>query len=108
MKIGQTIRILRTARRTSQGALAQQLSVTPGYLSLVEQDKREPSLSFLNRVGSYFNVPVGFLLIDGTGSMHTNPKYRRLIDEIKRAVLDYIISRPEPERQTKSRTTKKK
>jgi transcriptional regulator with XRE-family HTH domain len=107
MKIGQTIRILRTAQRISQGALAHQLSVTPGYLSLVEQDKREPSLGFLNRVGEYFDVPVGFLLIDGTKSGHTNPKHKRLVDEIRRAVLDYVISRPEQKRQSKSRSTKK-
>lgn len=107
MKIGQTIRILRTAQKISQGWLAHQLSVTPGYLSLVEQDKREPSLSFLNRVGEYFDVPVGFLLIDGMNSVQTNPKHRRLVEEIRRAVLDYVISRPEQERQSKAKSTKR-
>ena len=99
--------MLRTARKVSQGSLAHQLSVTPGYLSLVEQDKREPSLGFLNRVGEYFDVPVGFLLIDGTNSGHINRKHRRLVDEIRRAVLDYVISRPEQERQSKTRSTKR-
>jgi transcriptional regulator with XRE-family HTH domain len=107
MKIGQTIRIFRTARGISQGALAYRLSVTAGYLSLVEQDKREPSLRFLNRVGEYFDVPVGFLLIDGTNSGHTNPKHKRLVDEIKLAVLDYVISRPAQERQSKPGAAKK-
>jgi transcriptional regulator with XRE-family HTH domain len=107
MKIGQTIRILRTAQKISQGSLAHQLSVTPGYLSLVEQDKREPSLSFLNRVGEHFDVPVGFLLIGGTNSGYTNPKHKRLVDEIRRALLDYVISRPEQGRQSKTRSTKR-
>jgi transcriptional regulator with XRE-family HTH domain len=107
MKTGQTIRMLRTARKISQGSLAEQLSVTPGYLSLVEQDKREPSLGFLNRVGEYFDVPVGFLLIDGTNSGGSNRKHKKLVDEIRRAVFDYVISRPKQERQNKTRSTKK-
>jgi transcriptional regulator with XRE-family HTH domain len=107
MKIGHTIRILRTARGISQGALAHRLNVTAGYLSLVEQDKREPSLSFLNRVGKFFDVPVGFLLIDETNPGRTNPKYKRLVDEIKLAVLDYVISRPLRGRQSKRKVAKK-
>jgi transcriptional regulator with XRE-family HTH domain len=87
--------------------LAYRLNVTAGYLSLVEQDKREPSLSFLNRVGKFFDVPVGFLLIDETNSGRTNPKYKRLVDEIKLAVLDYVISRPLRGRQSKRKVAKK-
>lgn len=94
MKIGHTIRMLRTARKVSQGSLAHELKVTPGYLSLVEQDKREPSLAFLNRVGQYFALPVGFLLLGDTSDGEAAPEYRHIVEEIKRAIVDYIISRP--------------
>ncbi|MGH9680523.1 MAG: helix-turn-helix domain-containing protein [Candidatus Acidiferrales bacterium] len=93
MGIGHTIRMLRTARKVSQGDLARILEVTPGYLSLVEQDKREPSLGLLNRVGEYFGVPVGFLLL-GAANQHAVPEYQRLINEIKHAMVDYMVSRP--------------
>ncbi len=101
MKIGQTIRILRTAKQVSQGALASSLEVTAGYLSLIEQDKREPSLSFLKRVGEYFELPVGFLLLEETGTHRANPEHKRLLDEIRRAMLDYILYRPNTEQHRK-------
>jgi transcriptional regulator with XRE-family HTH domain len=95
MKTGQTIRILRTARGISQGALARCLEVTPGYLSLVEQDKREPSLGVLKKVAKYFEVPAGFLLLGEAGLGFANPDHKRLIREIQRSMLEYVISRPD-------------
>jgi transcriptional regulator with XRE-family HTH domain len=100
MKIGHTIRMLRTARKVSQGSLANQLKVTPGYLSLVEQDKREPSLAFLNRVGQYFALPVGFLLLGDPSNENAAPEYRHIVEEIKRVIIDYIVSRP-PDAKTR-------
>jgi transcriptional regulator with XRE-family HTH domain len=94
MKIGHTIRMLRTARKVSQSSLAHQLKVTPGYLSLVEQDKREPSLAFLGRVGQYFALPVGFLLLGDPSDKQAAPEYRHIVEEIKRTIIDYIVSRP--------------
>lgn len=107
MKIGQTIRILRTARKTSQGNLARQLGVTAGYLSLVEQDKREPSLGFLERVGDFFEIPVGFLFLSETAAKQANPKHQQLINEIRHAMLDYVLHRPELEPRRLHRSAKK-
>ena len=45
--LGNAIKLIRTARGLTQRALAEQLDVTANYLSLIESDKREPSLSFL-------------------------------------------------------------
>jgi transcriptional regulator with XRE-family HTH domain len=95
--------MLRTGKKVSQGDLAQMLGVTAGYLSLVEQDKRAPSLGFLNRVGEYFELPVGFLLLGGKNTKHVEPEQQRLIDEIRRLMLDYIISRPEKNARKKKR-----
>ncbi len=93
MMVGKTIRLLRVTSDLSQGKLARALGVSPGYLSLVERDKREPSLSFLKRVATYFNLPVGFLLL-GDGNGHRfRPNQRRLLKEIHRTLLDYMISR---------------
>jgi len=74
--------------------LARKLKVTAGYLSLVEQDKREPSLGFLSRVGEYFDVPVGFLLLFGTDDLRATAEHRKLIQQIEHATLSYFIHRP--------------
>lgn len=95
--IGKTIRILRVTRDLSQGKVARKLGVTPGYLSLVEKDRREPSLGFLRKTASYFNVPLAFLLLDEGDAAGFNAKQRALLREIRHTLLDYIVSRDSSE-----------
>lgn len=103
MKVGKTIRVLRVTRDLSQGKLARALKVSPGYLSLVEGDKREPSLGFLRRVAVYFDLPLGFLLLEDIEPQTFEPKQRRLLDEIRRTMLDYVLSRDSYRRKSSRR-----
>ena len=62
MSIGYTLKLLRTASNLKQSFLANELDVTPNYLSLVENEKREPSLTFLKKFSKKLDVPLGYLL----------------------------------------------
>ena len=62
MKIGQTLKLLRIAAKMNQALLANTLGITTNYLSLVENDHREPSLSFLKKYAEALDVPLGYLL----------------------------------------------
>jgi transcriptional regulator with XRE-family HTH domain len=73
--------------------MARELGVSPGYLSLVEKDKREPSLGFLRKVASYFDMPAGFLLLGGGEARTFSSDHRRLLREIRHTLLDYLVSR---------------
>ena len=101
MMVGKTIRVLRVARDLSQGELARAVKVSPGYLSLVESDKREPSLSFLKKLASYFKIPVGFLLLEDGNVRTFDPNQRRLLHEIRHSLLDYLVSRDVSDRKPK-------
>ncbi len=107
MMLGKTIRVLRVTRDISQGKMARALGVSAGYLSLVEKDKREPSLGFLRRVAAYFNMPVGFLLMEHSDEHNFNPNQRRLLNEIRRTLLDYFISRQPVEGKPRGRSGRK-
>lgn len=48
--LGQRIRAAREARRLSQVALAAAAGISQGYLSQLEQDEREPTLSIAARL----------------------------------------------------------
>lgn len=102
--IGKTIRILRLTRDLSQGKVARKLGVTPGYLSLVEKDKREPSLGFLRKTASYFNVPIAFLLYDEGDATDFDAKQREMLREIRHALLEYLVSRDSQERKAQPRS----
>ena len=63
MTLGNAIKLIRTARHLTQRKLAKQLNVSANYLSLIESDKRDPSLSFINRLAAELKVPVAMLFL---------------------------------------------
>jgi transcriptional regulator with XRE-family HTH domain len=61
--LGNAIKLIRTARGFSQRVLATRLKVSANYLSLIEGDKRDPSLAFLNRLAAQLKVPVAMFFV---------------------------------------------
>lgn len=64
MSLGKTIKKYRIEKGLKQKELAETVDVSTNYLSLVENDKREPSLSFLKSVSNVFGITVSELLLD--------------------------------------------
>lgn len=56
--LGQTIRVAREARGLTQADLATRVQVTQAYLSYLEQDQREPSLSIAARIARELELPL--------------------------------------------------
>ena len=62
MSIGLTLKLLRTASNLTQSSLAKDLNVTANYLSLVENGRKEPSLTFLKKFSKRLDSPLGYFL----------------------------------------------
>jgi transcriptional regulator with XRE-family HTH domain len=62
MSIGSTLRLLRVASDLKQSSLAKDLDITANYLSLVENGKKEPSLTLLKKFSQRLNLPLGYFL----------------------------------------------
>ena len=56
--LGQKIRTAREARGMTQADLADRAQVAQGYLSYLEQDQREPSLSIAARIARELEIPL--------------------------------------------------
>lgn len=63
MTLGNAIKLIRTARGARQVELAKSMKTSPNYISLVEKDKREPSISFLTRLARELSVPVSMFFM---------------------------------------------
>lgn len=61
--LGNAIKLIRTAKKVKQLTLAKQLGVSPNYVSLVEKDRREPSVGFLRKLAQTLGVPVGLFFL---------------------------------------------
>lgn len=60
-KYGRAIKLIRTAKGMSQQTLAEHLGVTPGYISLIEADKRAPRQEVIAAAAGVFGVPLVLL-----------------------------------------------
>jgi XRE family transcriptional regulator, regulator of sulfur utilization len=79
--LGNAVKLIRTARGVKQLTLAKELGISPNYLSLLEKDKREPSISFLRKLAKQLGVPAGlFLLWQDTDDLAMN---RRDAEELR-------------------------
>ncbi len=56
--IGKTIKLLRQFAGLRQGELATMTDVSSNYISLVENQKREPSLKFLQKASEKLDIPI--------------------------------------------------
>jgi DNA-binding XRE family transcriptional regulator len=56
--LGQTIRAAREAHGLTQADLAARAHVAQAYLSYLEQDRREPSLSIAARIARELDIPL--------------------------------------------------
>lgn len=90
LKLGKTIRRLRLERQMSQQDLAGSAELTPSFLSLLENDHRNPSLSVLKRLAKALDVPEEVLLWDAVElPKNLAEKDRRLCEMAKLIVRRY-------------------
>ena len=63
--IGEAIRLIRVYNDKKLTEVARELSVSPGYLSEIENDKKRPTLEFIEKYAKYFEVrPSAILFFD--------------------------------------------
>jgi transcriptional regulator with XRE-family HTH domain len=63
MKLGKAFRMARTRAGLRQNELAGRLQVSPTYISMLENDRRDPSWSFICRACEELKLPIPMLLL---------------------------------------------
>ena len=58
MNLGSTIKELRKQKKIPQEILANKSGITQAYLSLIENDKKEPNLSTLKEISKALDTPL--------------------------------------------------
>jgi len=105
--VGKAVRVARAARGISQKALAERLGVSANYLSLIENGKRQPSLSLLQRVGRELEVPPAYLLMDRPEvSARMTPEFRERVDRVLQ-LLSELLELPPAHRVSTQRRHRK-
>ena len=94
VNIGRSIKFVRVAAGIKQGKMAERLGISQNYLSLLENNKAEPSLSLLRRIASEFHVPMSFLFLEGTADFESDePEMHALLQELQNLIHNLQRSR---------------
>jgi transcriptional regulator with XRE-family HTH domain len=60
--LGDVLRIIRIANDVTAQELAENLEVSPSYISQIEKGNRTPNFEFLKKYANYFEIPVSAIL----------------------------------------------
>jgi transcriptional regulator with XRE-family HTH domain len=63
MKIGKILKILRTSKGLTQNQMSKLLGISQNYLSLIEQDKKTPSVDAITGFASSLSVSKDALIL---------------------------------------------
>ena len=72
MRIGKGIRLARAASKITLRDLAARTGISTSHLSLIEANKRDPSLDLLAKIANGLNVPPTILVFLGSESGELN------------------------------------
>lgn len=95
MSVGKNIKIFRINAGIKQKSLAAALGMEVTYLSAIETDKKEPSLSLLRRIAEELKVPLAILfweeheVVEDESPMH---HLKRSIFELAKSTASYATS----------------
>lgn len=87
MNVGHAIRMCRTQRGASQTEVANRANCSVSYLSMLENNKRDPKLSTITRIAQALHVPVGVLLFLAAEKDELGQMDARLAGEVERSAL---------------------
>lgn len=93
MNIGRAIRLCRTRRGASQGAVARRASCSVSYLSMLENNKRDPTLSTLTNVAQALQIPVGLLFFLASEQEDLGPIDEKTAGKLMQSV-DASLAKP--------------
>ena len=93
MNIGQAIKMCRTRRGVSQTDLALRADGSVSYLSMLENNKRDPTLSTLTKIAQALNIPIGILFFLASERDELTGMDKELAGELARTALE-LLSEP--------------
>ena len=93
MNIGQAIKMCRTRRGVSQTDLALRADCSVSYLSMQENNKRDPTLSTLTKIAQALNIPIGILFFLASERDELTGMDKELAGELARTALE-LLSEP--------------
>ena len=95
MKIGNTIKKLRKSKGMNQSEFAEKCDITQAYLSQIENNKREISITCLKNISDFLEIPASvilFLSIDKEELNLGDSEYLEDIHTHAKELFSYVLN----------------
>ncbi|MHB8254241.1 MAG: helix-turn-helix domain-containing protein [Acidiferrobacter sp.] len=90
MNVGQAIRMCRIQRGVSQTDVALKASCSVSYLSMLENNKRDPTLSTLTNIAQALHAPIGILFFLAAEQKDLGAIDKKLASKLAQSALDSL------------------
>jgi transcriptional regulator with XRE-family HTH domain len=100
MNIGHAIRFCRQQRGMTQPQLAALAKLSPSYLSVLEQGKRDPALSSLDRIARALGMPLSVLMFVGSDPSEIDGLPPELHEKLAAAAMKLLAVRRDDEKSS--------
>ena len=90
MDIGKSILLCRTRRNMSQAKLAKRTGCSVSYLSLLENGRRDPPLSTIEKIANALQIPPNILIFLAADSNELVGIDKELAGDLARIALDLL------------------
>jgi transcriptional regulator with XRE-family HTH domain len=94
--IGELIRLIRVFHDLSLSELAKSLSISPSYLSEIENGKKQPTLDFIKNFSAHFNIRPSTILffIEEFDNKTSSKSMKNIVRNNFLKFLKYVESEP--------------
>lgn len=90
MNLGSAIKFCRNQKKLTQAQLAERTGLSVSYVSLLEQNKRDPAFSTVQRIAQELGVPTSILLFLASDHRELSPVDRELAEKLSFAALSFV------------------
>jgi len=90
MNLSKTIKQCRKVKKMTQKDVAEKAGISVSHLSLLETNKREPSISVLEDIASALGVPLGVLIFLSVDQSKINEIKKEQLEALTHNIMDLI------------------
>lgn len=90
MKLGNTIKELRKLKHMNQEVLAKKCGITQAYLSLIENDKKEPNLVTLKVISKGLDTPLPLIFFLSMTEDDVSESKKAMFAQINPSIKDLV------------------
>lgn len=91
LDIGSTIKLCREARKFTLQDLADKADLSKSYLSRVENNQRDPTITALEKISLALNIPLNIIILLSENE-ETNDDFSDINHMLKKTIMDTLVN----------------